>query len=147
MAGIKGYRPSKQAKKLHAARSGEKPPGYINNTGEAEVVFGEQLSVVLKEWQKNWLQERNPHIERNFADDRSKVIGPVGYLQQWTGIDERRLYGLIRGEYKFVPSTQAELILMVIDKEYMFGTLIHVIPNPRWSPERWAEYMKERGCF
>jgi hypothetical protein len=41
----------------------------------------------------------------------------------------------------------AEALLMAIGKHYLLANgAIPVIPNPRWSQERWIEYMDERGC-
>jgi hypothetical protein len=131
-----------------------RPIPKYNGTGEAQVVFGEQLSNILQRWKANYLLERNPEAERvreygrrgKFASVRA-VIGPEEWLSQETGIHDRRIRGLIRGEYKFVPLTQADAVLTALDKQDLLKDILHVIPNPNWSPEKWAEYMRERGCF
>jgi hypothetical protein len=124
----------------------------FNAAGSPEVVLGQQLAEILQEWKVNYLKERNP--EKEFPKGwktgvvNSQVIGPVDYLKEHTGLDPRRIFGMIKGEYKIIALAQAELILMVIDREYLLSNgYLRVIPNPNWSLERWMNYMNERGCI
>lgn len=163
MAGIEGYNHSEHTKKLHAERS-EKSSELRqleeeskdlerrrNGGGEAEVVLGSQLAEVLQEWQQLWFKERDPNLSRSSEWGMSyedRVMGPNDWLTEKTGLNERRIAGFIKGEFKTVPLTQAELVLLAIDKYYLLdnGT-IRIIPNPNWSLEKWMDYMKERGCI
>ena len=71
----------------------------------------------------------------------------VIHIAEVTGLNPRRIYGIIRNEYKTVGLTTAEKLLMAIDKEdYIASGHVRVIPNPNWSFERWVNYMRERGC-
>lgn len=119
--------------------------------GEAQVVFGEQLSEILLKWKAAYLKERNPDTETGpFAysvKGYGPIVGPTQYISMQTGIDRRRVSGMMNGEYKFVPLSQADAVLSAIDKDYLIGGFLHVIPNPNWSMESWVNYMKERGCF
>jgi len=108
--------------------------------GEAQVVFGSQLSSVLQKWEAEFAAKYP-------ADGQwRKVMGPRDWLKEMSGLHIRRIYGLIEGEYKFVSLSQADLILTVIERSDLLYDTIHVIPNPNWSPERWLAYMNERGC-
>ena len=163
MAGVRGKGHSRHTKKLHEERANGVPRELQeeltalerkvkNSAGEAEVVLGFQLAEVLQKWKTNWLKERNPQLEMALSSYRegsrpARVMGPVEYLAEHTGLNPRRIFGLIKGDYRTVNFSQAELILKVIDKEdYLASGIIRVIPNPNWNLERWVAYMQERGC-
>lgn len=116
-----------------------------NGRGEAQVVLGEQLAKVLQEWRKRF---EAMNARQGAGEGHHLIMGPLDWLKEMTGIHIRRIHGLVNGEYETVNLTQTELVLMAIDREYLLtdGTL-HVIPNPNWSLEKWATYMKERGCI
>lgn len=147
-----GYR--KRAEMLHKQRISLKlrevplKPHY-NGQGEAEVVPGFQLSAALRKWIVEYLDGR--HIFDNQAghrkDNQLKFYGPLQYLSEQTEINERRISGLCNGEYPFVPLSQADKLLQAIERPDMLGIEIQVVPNPNWSPERWIEHMRERGCI
>jgi hypothetical protein len=128
----RGYRA--QAEKNHLARLAkarrEQEPRK-HGKGEAEVVPGYELSMVLRRWVvQRMLLEQSTHE----------------WLAERTGIHVRRISGLINGEYTLVPLSQADLVLRAIERADLYRTDIHVIPNPNWTQERWHEYMTERGC-
>jgi hypothetical protein len=147
-------RPSKRAAALHDQRleklSRRLQDGHeaelkrrYNGMGEAEVVLGEQLSNVIRQWVKEWLVDR-PRVDQI----NGRVMGPMDYLKEQTGIHIRRVQGIANGEFKLVSVTQADSILTVIGKQYMLSNgEIRVIPNPNWSLDRWTDYMRERGCI
>lgn len=117
-----------------------------NAAGEPEVVFGKQLAEVLDTWRQDWLKKRTADEQRRGNPD-NRVMGPLDWLKEMTGLHARRIYGLMQAENPYVSLSQAELILMVIDREYLLSNgTIRVVPNPNWSPEKWLAYMEERGC-
>lgn len=120
-----------------------------NGSGEAEVVMAKQIAEILEEWAERWMRERNHEIERDgWSDQSMTVMGPWDWLKEMTGLHIRRIYGIRQGEFKYVSLTQAELLLQVIDREYLLSNgTVRVIPNPNWTPEKWLDYMKERGCL
>jgi hypothetical protein len=130
-----------QTLKLHNERlekvKAKGQPRY-NGSGEAEVVPGYELSEILREWVVRFLAERP-------LDTNGDFVGPHAYLSEQTGIHTRRVSGIINGEFTLVPLSQADKLLQAIDRPDCLHQ-IHVIPNPNWSPERWHEYMAERGC-
>lgn len=120
----------------------------LNKSGEAQVVFGAQLAEILKEWRDLWELERTEYEQSSYGRPAgSGVMGPTQYISTQTGIDRRRVSGIVNGEWKFIPLSQADAVLSAIGKDYLIGGFLHVIPNPNWSMESWVEYMKERGCF
>lgn len=149
MPGIKGYRPSRKTRELHEKRTtpeairvweqveaARKP----NVRSEAQVVLGQQLAAEIDAWRQAWLKTRTP--------ERGNVLmGPLDWLRAETGINARQIHNYANNKRKFVPFSDAEKILMAIDREYLLGGTIHVIPNPAWSIDRWIEYMEERGCI
>jgi hypothetical protein len=121
------------------------------------------LSVVLKAWQKRYKLERDPHLDRFGAGfhgtiagghgsklplSRPAVMGPWEWMEYETGIGGDVVRKIASCDREYVSLTLAEKILMAIDKEYMLvNDEIPVIPNPRWSQEKWVKYMEERGCI
>jgi hypothetical protein len=137
----------KQSEKLHRERiePAELKPQY-NGRGPAEVVPGFQLSTVLREWIVRYLDGRGIS-ESKLVGDEVAMFGPIQYLSHWTGISVRRVSGICNGEFPNVPYQQAEILLMVIDRDYLLANgEIQVVPNPNWSLEKWMDYMRERGC-
>lgn len=114
-----------------------------NGKGEAQVVIGYQLAKVLQEWREAF-DRRN----EGYDAGRDKIMGSLDWLKEMTGIHVRRIHGLVKGEYPIVNLSQAELVLMAIDKDYLLSNgTIHVIPNPNWSLEKWTTYMERMGCI
>lgn len=114
-----------------------------NGKGEAQVVLGVQLAKVLQEWREAY-DRRN----KGYDPSRDKIMGPMDWLKEMTGIHIRRIHGLVKGEYETVNLSQAELVLMTIDREYLLSNgTIQVIPNPNWSLEKWTAYMERMGCI
>ena len=107
------------------------PKVHKHGKGEAEVVPGYELAMVLRRW-----------VVQRLALEQSTHE----WLSERTGIHARRISGLINGEFTLVPLSQVDKVLQAIERPDLVGTDIHVIPNPSWSQERWQEYMAERGC-
>lgn len=118
--------------------------------GEAEVVSGEELSSVMRKWVVRFLADRplDSHaIGENSWGEQAEFIGPMQMLTEHTEINIRRVRGICNGEFKYVPLTQAEALLIAIGEEYKLSNgEIRVIPNPMWTPEQWVDYMQSRGC-
>jgi hypothetical protein len=140
MGGIKGYRPSKQNSKLHQNRL---QPKKVKATGkgEAEVVPGFQLAAVVQDWVVKYLIDHPP---TTFHVSSVTHFGAMNWLAQETGISVRRLNGIKRGEYVTVPISQADAILTAIDRNYMLGHEIQVVPNATWSTKRLIEHLSKR---
>lgn len=120
----------------------------FNSAGEAQVVYGKQLAKILARWRMTYLLERNPVKERvSGTSNQSIVIGPAEWLALETGINVRRIRGMINGEYRTVSLSDADKILQALGKEDLLRDVLYIIPNPNWSLEKWAEYLEERGCF
>lgn len=159
MPGKKGIS-SKHTKRIHKERAEKYIDDLIvearevgrsyRNTGQAEVVLGEQLAKIVQEWRDEWLAVRNPWTEYsgNPSKNGAKVMGPLDWLKEKTGLNIRRINGIVAGEFRTVSLSQADAILTAIERISALtdGTL-HIIPNPNWSLEKWTEYMRERGCI
>lgn len=113
-----------------------------NGAGEAQVMLGRQLAKIMQIWRVEWEAARDYHIESR------KVMGPLDWLKEMTGIHIRRIHGLMNAEFDFVGESQAELLLIVMNMEHLLkdGTVMF-IPNPNWSTEKWIAYMEEQGCI
>lgn len=140
---------SKSSRKLHEERQlkhlreeVEEVEKRYEGRGEAEVVVGAQLSQILQQWKADW------HKKYNVYYDNGRAMGSMDWLKEMTGLNIRRLHGLLVGEYKVVSLSQADLVLTVIGKsDLITHGVIKVIPNPNWSFEHYCEYMQERGCW
>lgn len=162
--GIKKLRSEPKSRaKLHEqrmARFQEKqqaqPPSYEPvrywNRGEAEGVLGEQLSIVLRRFVVEWLADRptnhTPMGQLNSEKTQAEVfMGPIQYLAEKTEINIRRVSAIVNGEIDFVGLSQADKLLLAANLDHKLDTdEIRVISNPKWSLERWVEYMEARGC-
>lgn len=151
MAGIKGYRPSLQTTKLHKARTEPTSRPNYNGSGEAEVVPGFQIKEEILKFQQYWEleypKEGLDYIESNV------FMGPLQFIEDESTrcavkVNVRYLSYILSGELQVVGYTKAEAILMALGREYKLKNgEIQTVPNPNWSPERWFEYMSERGCI
>lgn len=121
-----------------------------HNRGESEVVMGDELSKMMKEWIMRWLADRPRNItEMGKGSFKGSVefMGPIDWLGEKTGIHLRRVSGLCNGEFPMVPLTQADALLTAIGRpEALYNGEVRVIPNPGWTNERWIEYMRENGA-
>jgi hypothetical protein len=138
-----------QVEKLHRQRlKAQTPESSYNGAGEAEVVPGFQLSVVLRKWVVEWLRERPYRNENTNGATVMQFHGPHDYLSEQTGLHVRRVSGIINGEFFVVPLTQADALLQAIERPDLLGAgEIQVVVNPNWSLEKWMDYMAERGCI
>ena len=111
--------------------------------GEPEVVIGKELAAVLQDWKYIWLLERQAEWRKGHE---THVEGPLTWLSMRTGINPRRLRGLINAEFQHVGLKQADLVLQTIERQGYLGDVIRVIPNPKWGIIDWVNYMGSRGC-
>src|SRR5215831_524508 len=125
------YREQAVANHLRRMDQAREPKVHKHGKGEAEVVPGYELSMVLRRW-----------VVQRMALEQSTHE----WLSERTGIHARRISGLINGEFTLVPLSQVDLILEAIERTDLLHTDLHVIPNPNWDQERWVEYMENRGC-
>lgn len=128
--------------------------------GPAEIVHAEPLGAVLRKWIVEWLAERpTSQLEREvdltdaYSSGKQKqvgilLLGPIQFLSMKTGIHIRRVSGICNGEFERVPLAQADALLTAIGKNELLATgEVPIYKNPKWSNERWFEYMRERGCI
>lgn len=140
--------------KLHRKRTEpkkrEKP--LYHNRGEAEVVPAFQIAAILQRWLDLWRLERplGQHAATHFSSKEKRgadFIGALEYLANESGLHTRKIAGIVREEVNFISLTDADKLLHALSMEHLLSTgEIQVVPNPNWSPERWREYMQERGC-
>lgn len=128
------------------------------NQGEALVVLSdsaEALREVLRQWSKRWLLAREVSRDKFSSADRVeeessgfvRLIGPMEYLEQETEINRRTIRMVVSGDLDPVPFSKVEKLLIAIDRHYMLSNgEIHVVPNPRWTQERFQEWWKGRSC-
>jgi hypothetical protein len=127
----------------------------FNGRGEAEVVPTEEIGALIRNFSKRWVAERPTSFremeidvpESSIRPNKTVFMGPIDYLSTHTGIQPRQIARITSGELKMLSFSQAEKLLMAMDKEYLLSTgEISVVRNPNWSPEKWMEYMESRGC-
>lgn len=117
----------------------------FGNRGAANVVSGEQLVPFIEKWIEDWRAER-PDTWMHKASTRPE--GPINWLRDNSGINIRRIYGILKGEIPFVPISDADAILTAIGQNFRLANGdIEVVKSPNWSPEAWAKYMQSRGCY
>lgn len=127
-AGLHRQRMAKAERKYPAERG----------MGSPEVVPGYQLANAMRAW-------RHQH-DLEHPQGYGSFIGPIQLLAEHTGIHPRRIHAFLDCEFEVVPSEQAELVLLAMGQEHLYGTEVQVVASPHWSLERWVAYMAERGC-
>lgn len=109
---------------------------------EPQVVIVQQIAREIREFNRKWLSGRTQRESRN-----GEVMGPVQWLSQKTEINIRQIARITNEEVQTVGLSDAEKILIALDLEYLLSNgEIHIIPNPRWSLEKWVAYMQAQGC-
>lgn len=131
------------------------------NGSDPLVVRCADLAPHLEEHREKWQQERPPNIQhfetkghadwqgkRGWGQQNRKQFTTWGeYIEQEADVDQRTMYRLMH-QQEYCTLKVAERLLMAIDREYLLSNgTVPVIPNPRWSQERWHKYMEERGCI
>lgn len=126
---------------------------------DAEVVRTAELGPLIQEWIDNWYRERPAFLrssEAKISDSRTgywagiqppEFESPWDVLERETGKAARQIRAIIRQEYEYTAGRIADAILVAMGNPHWYGTRVTVIPNPKWSQERWNEYMAERGCI
>jgi hypothetical protein len=116
----------------------EKIADDLNGLRDPMVVRTEELKRSVEIWA----------VGRNFAktvQERVEQRHTIGsYLEQETGIPGRRIRGIMNLETKVTTLSIADKIIAAIERPDLMP---EVIPNPRWSQERWVKYMEEHGCI
>lgn len=109
-----------------------------NGMNDPMVVRTDDLKQAIEMWAKG----------RNFADDviehfeQKMSIGE--YLANESGVPKRRIWGILNNESKTTSFYMADKIIACIERPDLMP---QVIPNPRWSQERWIAYMQSHGCY
>jgi len=109
------------------------------------VVPARSLAVLVERWIRiaEAEAEDNPH-----EWGMNEKYGVIDYLAEQSGLDHRTILRIREGKGKFISLVVAEkLVIKGMGWEHVFHTgELPVVPNPRWSQERWANYMASRGC-
>ena len=113
-------------------------PDYV--LSDPEVVPTEELASVLRRAMDEW---ENQHIDKF---DHRVQYGFTSVVGELSGVDPRIIRRILLRDSKFTNLSIADKILTALELTRFLGVEIHVIPNPRWSPERWNLWMAERGC-
>lgn len=81
------------------------------------------------------------------VDTLLKPMGAVACLEYHSGVPARRIWSIRSGESKHVTLTVADRLLTFMDDApncYRDGR-VTIIPNPRWSNEKYQAYLAETG--
>lgn len=124
-------------------KTGNRPP----RTDHAYVVRGIDFAIVLREWKEKYDLIYGISDETDYG--RDIITGAVKWLSDETGVNVRRINGLMRAEFEYVSALQVDQLLRAMDRPYLLtpGGVLDEIPNPKWSKEDWQRYMEKRGCY
>ena len=132
------------------------------------MVLTSELSAVVNHWIDEWRADRplgehatnhrpthtklgelswvNDYRNQTRADPMP-TMGAIEWLSEITGMQHRSLWRIIKCETKHTNYVLADKILQAIERtDATHNGEIRVVPNPRWSREKWLNYMEERGC-
>lgn len=122
--------------------------------GEAEGVMPSYIAAEIKAFETRFRADHplhsgsSEHVNkpRNFGGNRVEFMGAMTWLEQESGVHVRRLSGYKNCEFAFVQFSDAQKILMALDREYKLNNgEIPVVKNPRWSWRQYFSYMRSRG--
>lgn len=108
------------------------------------VVLTRQLAEVIQRWRsgnEDLRQLDRYHYQAHFP------VGPIDWLSKESGVSVRTLHRIVTVEYVTTNLSIADAILVALGQQHLLNTTMHVIPNPKWSLERWIAYMDQRGCL
>ena len=124
--------------------------GRTKGVSHAEIVDPEPLGQLVRDFIKKWRKERPiSHIEDGTsAWGANEFVGALDYLYANSGIDQRKIRGIVNNEYSEIGDSIADALLQAMNLTHLMhdGT-IQSRPNPRWSMEAYLAYMRERGCI
>jgi hypothetical protein len=113
----------------------------------AEVVPTWQVSNILRAWLNEWRLERPTFHHNVYGGAKGEYYySPLQWLSEKTGINIRVLSGYVANYSQHVSLEKVDAILQALEKTDLMQTEITVIPNPRWTVEKYRQYMAERGC-
>lgn len=118
--------------------------------GDPDVIDGAEFAKVFKRWVERWYQERPSRDNiQGFKDKSHAFYSPYDYVEDKTGINNRKLRGLVAGEFRVVSLHRHAIPILdaIGHPEYLYDGTLEVVRSPYWSMEHYAEFMRERGCF
>jgi hypothetical protein len=148
-----------QDKEVHS-QNGYKPAPPSQGLGQPEVVPTSQLAEVLREWKEQYDRERSTSESMKKKQQRRKlfgydvyvelnpmpVIGAWQYLVEKTGINNRAIWRIISNESQYTSLTIADELVRAMDlPHYWHNGRLTIVPNPRWTQEKYIAYIEERG--
>jgi hypothetical protein len=143
------------------------PSSGKRNASSPLVVRTAELAAVLQRWVDEWRIEHPAEPMRsasgsNFegelntwfgaylSDHKSESMpnsGALSKLSQGLSLDQRVFTRILRCESATTNYELADEILQFIERPDAIHTgEIRVIPNPRWSNERWQAWSRENGA-
>ncbi len=114
-----------------------------------EVVLADDLRPVIEraiEEHRASHPQVHDSYRRNGYKGTIAEYGAFNWLEEESGINSRSIYRVLYRN-THVSLRIADALLTAIGRPYLLSNgEIPIIPNPRWSQERWMQYMDERGC-
>ena len=117
----------------------------MSNGFDLEVVPTSILGPIIEKFIKVWREERP--LEDHSGNRERDFYSAYQWLEYEANVNPRRVNSVINQENRFVTLVIADKLLTAMGMQHKLGNEIPVVPNPRMTPERWAERMQERGCY
>lgn len=107
------------------------------------VVKTSALAAVVNEW----IAKHEAQANREGGWD-SDYIGPYQYIEHWSGLATRIIYGVTRCQTTHTTLGKADKILTAIGLGHLLETdpELYPFPNPHWSQEAWMAWKEQQGC-
>jgi len=126
-------------------REGRRRADHSTPKTDPLVVRTQQLAAILAGAKEDH-EKKYPQHEPAYGKV-AEFIAFTEWLSEESDVDAVQIRAVMRQRWATIELKTAEKILMALDLEYLLSNgTIDVIPNPRWSKERWQMYMSERGC-
>lgn len=115
---------------------------------DAEVVPCADLSPYISKAILEFNAEHDAYPRFREPDDIGyESIGVFNWMEQETGIPQRTIRRIWRGDFKHTSLDNADKLLHGLGFTYALSNgSVRVVPNPMWSQEKWISFMQERGC-
>lgn len=127
-----------------------------NGCTEPLVVPVEDLAPLLEQFCAEWRSERNPDKDRctfGFAEpgkgwrrgNTAMVCGPVDWLSEKSGVNERHINRLKARDANFVTLPVADALVSAMDMpNAWYDGRLRLMPNPQLSEKTWRRILTER---
>jgi len=109
------------------------------STGDPLVVVAADLKVILDDYFREEDKKRPKGQTDGFKNRNTSFYGVKQYLADQSGISVSKMYQITEGKIEHTSLKVADALLSGMERPDLMRH-IRVVPNPRWSQEKWLAW-------